>query len=90
LGGRGVQSGAVVHHHVEHDHLVHPDVDDELHYLIHDDIDYDDIVDKVNDFDHVEHHDLDDVDHQAADDQHHHLDHDDHGDTVRVGERSCM
>jgi len=90
LGGRGVQSGAVVHHHVEHDHLVHHDVDDELHYLIHDDIDYDDIVDKVHDFDHVEHHDLDDVDHQAADDHHHHLDHDDHDDTVRVGERSCM
>src|SRR5262249_36484949 len=76
LGGRRVHPGAVVHHHVEHDdlvhyvlHLVHHDVDDELDHVVHHHVEHDDLVHYVL---HLVHHDVDDeLDHVV-----HHVEHD--------------
>src|SRR5262249_34104823 len=65
LGGRPVHPGAVVHHHVEHDHLVHYVV-----HLVHHDVD--------DDLDHVVHHvEHDHLVHHDVDDELHYLIHDD-------------
>src|SRR5262249_60424060 len=59
LGGRPVPPGAVVHHHVEHDHLVHYVV-----HLVHHDVD--------DDLDHVVHHvEHDHLVHHDVDEHHH-------------------
>src|SRR5262249_29872379 len=85
LGGRPVHPGAVVHHHVEHDHLVHYVV-----HLVHHDVDddLDHVVHHVE-HDHLVHHDVDDelhylihddIDYDDIVDNVHHLDHVEHHD----------
>src|SRR5262245_35482176 len=85
LGGRPVHPGAVVHHHVEHDdlihyvvHLVHHDVDDELdhvvHHVEHNRLVHHDVDDELHYLIH------DDIDYDDIVDNVHHFDHVEHHD----------